>query len=207
VRDRVRGAYAHRIGMLAAFVGIVAAEDRHITAAAVILVDEAPRRGARLERSDHFQKNGVDRQQRILQAIFGDVAVAVAFIEPHDGGNVRDHGLQMRRHQADLPQPHIASHVSDLSMVPEHRLALLDERFRRFLVIGGFTRTRMMDRCRVSGGPFRSGSWRVLSSLSAAKYFKASLPATNAKRLRKGAKRRPVRRSSLAVADKSLRSQ
>ena len=94
--------------MLAARVGILAAEDRHIAAAAAGLVDEAPRRGARLERRHHFQQDGVDRQQRVLQPVFGDVAVAVADAEPHDLGDIRDHGLEMRRHQADLPQPHIA---------------------------------------------------------------------------------------------------
>ena len=94
------------LGVRAALVGIVAAEDRHIAAAAAGLVDEAPGRGAGLERRHHFEQNGIDRQQRVLQAVFGDVAVAVADVQPHDRGDIPTHGLEMRRHQADLPQPH-----------------------------------------------------------------------------------------------------
>ena len=77
-----------------AFVGIVAAEDRHVAAAAAGLVDEAPRRGARLKRRHHFQQDGVDRQQRVLQTVFGDVAVAVTDLEAHDAGDVGDHRLR-----------------------------------------------------------------------------------------------------------------
>jgi hypothetical protein len=76
--------------VLAACVGIVAAEDRHIAAAAAGLLDEAAGRGAGagLERRDYFEQNGVDRQQRVFEAVFGDVAIAVTDAEPHDGGNV-----------------------------------------------------------------------------------------------------------------------
>ena len=102
VRDHVGGAHADIVGMLAARIWIVAAEDRHVAAAAAGLVEEASRRGARLERRHHFQEDRVDRQQRILQAVFRDITVAVTDVEAHDLGNVRDHGLQMRRHQADL---------------------------------------------------------------------------------------------------------
>jgi hypothetical protein len=66
-----------RVGVLAARVWIVAAEDRHVAAAAAGLVEETSRRGARLERRHHFQQDRVDRQQRVLQAVFRDIAVAV----------------------------------------------------------------------------------------------------------------------------------
>ena len=100
------------LGVLAARVGIVAAEDRHVAAAAAGLVEKAPGRGALAERRHHFQQDGIDRQQRVLQAVFGDVAVAVADAQPHDGGDVGDDGLETRRHQADLPQPQIAGHLN-----------------------------------------------------------------------------------------------
>jgi hypothetical protein len=99
---------AQRLGVRAAFVGIVAAEDRHIAAAAASLVDETPRRGARLKRRDHFQQDGIDRQQRIFQAILRDITVAVTDLQAHDVGNVTNQRLEMQRHQTDLPQSHVA---------------------------------------------------------------------------------------------------
>ena len=83
-------------------VGIVAAEDRHIAAAAAGLVEKTSRRGAGLKRRDHFQQDGIDRQQRVLEAIFGDVAVAVTDAQAHDAGDIADDRLEMRRDQADL---------------------------------------------------------------------------------------------------------
>ena len=77
VGDHIRRAHAHRIGAFAVGVGIVAAEDRHIAAAAAGLVEKTPRRSAGLERRDHFQQNGIDRQQRVFEAVFGDVTVAI----------------------------------------------------------------------------------------------------------------------------------
>ena len=81
VIDDMGDADADFFGMPPAFIGIVAAEDRHVAAAAAGLVEKAPGRGARLKRRHHFQQDGVDRQQRVLQTIFGDVAVAVADVE------------------------------------------------------------------------------------------------------------------------------
>ena len=98
-----------RAGVPAARVGIVAAEDRHIAAAAAGLVEKAAGRGAGLKRRDHFQQDGVDRQQRVLQTIFGDVAVAVTDAQAHDPGDIADHRLEMRRDQTDLPQPQSTS--------------------------------------------------------------------------------------------------
>jgi hypothetical protein len=82
VIDHVGDAHADLLGVPSARVGIVAAEDRHVAAAAAGLVEKASRRGAGLQRRHHFQQDGIDRQQRVLEAIFGDVAVAVADVEP-----------------------------------------------------------------------------------------------------------------------------
>jgi hypothetical protein len=87
---------------------------RHVAAAPAGLVEKTSRRGAGLGRRHHFQQDRVHRQQRVLQAVFRDVTVAVTDIEPHDRGNIRDHRLQMRRHQADLPQPEIFCHLTAL---------------------------------------------------------------------------------------------
>src|SRR5260370_37333260 len=76
--DDVGDAHAHLPGMLAALVGIVAAKDRHAAAVAAGLVENAPRRGARLKRRHHFPEHGTARHARALQAIFGVVAVALA---------------------------------------------------------------------------------------------------------------------------------
>ena len=103
--DDVGDAHADLLGMPPARVGIVAAEDRHVATATAGLFEKAPCRGARLERRHHFEQDGIDRQQRVFQAIFGDVTVAVTDAQPHDIGDIGDHGLELRRHEADLPQP------------------------------------------------------------------------------------------------------
>ena len=90
---------AHRVGISAAFVRIVAAEDRHVAAAAAGLLDEAAGRGAVLKRRDDLQHDRVDRQQRILEAVLCDVAVLVADGEAHDPGDLGDHRRKLRRDQ------------------------------------------------------------------------------------------------------------
>ena len=110
VVDDVGGAHAKRVGVTPAFVGIVAAEDRHVAAAPAALLDEAAGRGAVLERRDHLQQDRVDREQRVLQAVFRNIAVAIADGEAHDLRDIRNHGGEVRRDQADLPQTHIGRH-------------------------------------------------------------------------------------------------
>src|SRR6185312_874534 len=110
MRDAVCGAHAHRVGARAMGIGIVAAEDRHIAAAAAGLLDEAARRGAVAERRDHLQEDRVDRQQGVDETVFLDVTVAVTDLEPHDGGDIGYRRLEMRRDQTDLPQPHVGRH-------------------------------------------------------------------------------------------------
>ena len=100
--DDIGGAHAEGSGVPAPRIGIVAAEDRHIAAAAGGLVEKTSGRGAGLKRRDHFQKDGVDRQQRVLEAIFGDVTVAVTDAQAHDAGDIANDRLEMRRDQADL---------------------------------------------------------------------------------------------------------
>jgi hypothetical protein len=109
VVDDVGDAHADVFGMLRAFIRIVAGKNRHIAAAAAGLVEKAARRGAGPQRRDDFQENGIDRQQRVLKAIFADIAVAIAHPQPHDRGDVADQRFEVRRHQADLPEPDSAS--------------------------------------------------------------------------------------------------
>jgi len=111
----VKTAHADFLGVFSARVGIIAAEDRHIAAAAGGLFQKAPRRGAHLERRHHFEQDRVDRQQRIFQAVFGDVTVAVADVQAHDAGDIGDHGLETRRHQ------HVLERRLGLSL-PRHHL-------------------------------------------------------------------------------------
>ena len=60
--NHVRGTHTDRVGMLAARIGIVTAEDRHVATAAAGLLDETSGRGPRLERRHHFEQNRIDRQ-------------------------------------------------------------------------------------------------------------------------------------------------
>src|SRR4029079_19332274 len=114
-----------------ALIGIIAAENRHVAAAAAGLVEKAPCRRTFLYWRDHLQEDGIDRQQCVLQAVFGDVAVSVANVQPHDLGDISDDRLEMRCHQTDLPQPQIAYHLdgSSYSVACEHGFALFDKGF------------------------------------------------------------------------------
>ena len=113
VIDDVGDSHAEALRMAGALVGIGAGKNRHVAAATTSLVQKTAGRGARLNRRHHFQEDGVDRQQRVFEAVFGNVAVAVADVQAHDGGDVADDGLQVRRHQTNLAQPDGGCQLSD----------------------------------------------------------------------------------------------
>src|SRR4051794_29579823 len=71
--DYIGDTHPIRFGMTGAFVGIVAAADRHASTAAFGLFDETARRDACSNWRNHFEENGFYRQQRVFEAIFGDI--------------------------------------------------------------------------------------------------------------------------------------
>src|SRR5580698_5385422 len=109
--DHIGRAHAHARRMMRALVWIITTKDRHVAAATSGLFDEAFGGGTGRDWCNHFEQNRIDRQQRVLQAIFRDVWIAVADLEAHDISEVRDLGLETRRHQTDLPQSRVAGHV------------------------------------------------------------------------------------------------
>src|SRR5260221_7449860 len=54
-----------------------------------------------------FEKARADREKRVDEAVFADIAVAVADREAEDVGEVGDGGLEGARDQTDLAQPQI----------------------------------------------------------------------------------------------------
>ena len=156
--DHVGDTNAERFGVAAPRVRVVAGKDRHITTATSGLVEKTASRGAILNRRNHFEQGGTDRQQRVLEAVLRDVAIAITHLETHDRGDVAHHRLKLACDQADLPQPHIAH----ASMALEGRRALLDKSARCFLVIGRIAATRMMQRLGIEAG-FQRQIFRIVN--------------------------------------------
>ena len=78
--------------------GIVAVEDQHVAAAALRLLEEPAGRGPGPGRGDHLEEAiAADGKEGVLQPVFRDAAVAVAFLDTEQAPDQCRGGLQMRR--------------------------------------------------------------------------------------------------------------
>src|SRR5260221_7738827 len=105
--ERVGDAHADRVHVPAAARYVVAVEDDHIAAVAPAAFEIAAGGRAVLDGRHDFEKARADRERRVDEAVFADIAVAVADREAEDVGEVGDGGLEGARDQTDLAQPQI----------------------------------------------------------------------------------------------------
>ena len=106
----MRDAHAHGFRMFLAAADVVRLEDRHVAAMALRALDEASARRVLLRRSDDLEEIGADHEQRVLEAILGDIAVAVADADAENLFEIGDHGLQARCGEANLTEAEIVGH-------------------------------------------------------------------------------------------------
>ena len=106
--DVIGKAHAERLRALRPRFGIVAVENQHVAAPALRLLEEPAGCRSRSGRRDHLEEAiGANGKEGVLQPVFRNAAVAVAFLDTEQGPDQCRGGLQVRRDQADLAQAQI----------------------------------------------------------------------------------------------------